>query len=106
MDSSYIETFAELTNKALNEDDTDKLIDLLMQRDAYSTYIINHNVAMRTEDARNYLLQEDRVVQKLENERKKLLIEMDELSKSKAVIRTYSPKFPFPPLPIFFEKKG
>jgi hypothetical protein len=106
MDSNYIETFEKLTKKALKETDIEKFIDLLMQRDAYSEYIVNHNVAISTEEAEKFLVQEDRVIQRLEDERKKLLIDMDELSKSKTVMRTYSPKFPFPPLPVFFEKKG
>jgi hypothetical protein len=106
MDSSYLEAFEELTKKALNEDDIDKFIDLLMQRDVYSSYIMDNNIAISTEEARNHLLQEDRVIKRLEDQRKKLLTEMDELSKNKAAIRTYSPKFPFPPLPVFFEKKG
>ncbi|MCX5806294.1 MAG: hypothetical protein NT010_09560 [Proteobacteria bacterium] len=106
MDTSYIENFEKLTKKALKEEDIDKFIDLLMQRDAYSEYIMDHNIAIIAEEAQNYLLQEEKVIQRLEDERKKLLTDMDELSKSKAVMRTYSPKFPFPPLPVFFEKKG
>jgi hypothetical protein len=106
MDSKYIETFEKLTKIALDETDIEKFINLLMQRDAYSEYIINHNIPISKEDAEKYLMQEGRVIQRLEDERKKLLIDMDELSKSKTVMRHYSPKFPFPPLPVFFEKKG
>lgn len=106
MDSSCIEEYFELTKKALKEDDFDKFIDLLMRRKVFIEYMIERNINIDVEEAQNYLLQEINIIKRLEKERKKILIEMDALSQNRKAVKKYSPKFPFPPMPVFFDKKG
>jgi len=105
MNDDMKKAFVELTEKVLLEDDIDKLIEDLIARNSSAEYLMKNDVNI-SEEAEGYLIKETEILKRLEDERKKLLIEMDKLSKSKAVIRTYAPKFPFPPLPVFFEKKG
>ena len=40
---------------------------------------------------------------RLNDERQKLLAQMDELSKNRSAAQKYRAKFPFPPLPVFFD---
>ncbi|HPH42502.1 MAG TPA: hypothetical protein PLX88_07005 [Syntrophorhabdaceae bacterium] len=106
MDASYIEDYIELTRKALDEHDPDKFIDLLMQRKVFLECMMKENDLIDVDEAQNYLLQETDIIERLEEERKKLLKEMDALSQSKKAVKKYSPRFPFPPMPVFFNKKG
>ncbi|MCX5813457.1 MAG: hypothetical protein NT178_13085 [Proteobacteria bacterium] len=105
MDNDKRKAFVELTEKALLEDNIDKLIEDLLERNSSVEYLMKDDVNI-SEVAEEYLSKETKILKILENERKKLLIEMDKLSKNKAATKKYSPKFPFPPLPVFFEKKG
>jgi hypothetical protein len=59
-----------------------------------------------SEEAEECLARETKILKRLKNECTKLLNEMEELSKNRKAIKTYSPKFPFPPMPVFFDKKG
>ena len=68
--------------------------------------MMKENDLIDVDEAQNYLLQETDIIERLEEERKKLLKEMDALSQSKKAVKKYSPKFPFPPMPVFFNKKG
>ncbi len=43
------------------------------------------------------------LLSRLNYERQKLLEEMEELSKNRNATRKYCAKFPFPPLPVFFD---
>lgn len=106
MDSHHIEVYSDLTERALKEDGLDEFINLLLQRMVILENMMENNVNIDSEEASNYLLKELNILKKLEAERKKLLVEMEELSKNKKAIKKYSPKFPFPPMPVFFDKKG
>ncbi len=105
LDDDKKKTFIELTEKALLEDDVDKLIEDLMERNSSVEYLMKNDVDI-SEEYEEFLLKETKILERLENERKKLLKDMDELSRNRSVAKAYSPKFPFPPLPVFFEKKG
>lgn len=106
MDASCIEDYLELTKKALDEHDVDKFIDILMQRKVFLEYMMEKNIHIDVDVAEDYILQETNIIERLEGERKKLLCEMDALSQNKKAVKKYSPKFPFPPMPVFFDKKG
>ena len=105
IDDDKKKAFVDLTEKALLEDDIDKLIEYLLERNSSVEYLMKNDVDI-SEEAEEYLLKETKILKKLEDERKKLLKDMDNLSRNKAATKKYSPKFPFPPLPVFFEKKG
>jgi hypothetical protein len=105
MDDDKKKTFFELTEKALLEDDVDKLIEDLLERNSSVEYLTKNDVDI-SEESEEFLFRETKILERLENERKKLLKDMDELSRNRSVVKAYSPKFPFPPLPVFFEKKG
>ena len=102
----HLKRFEELTGQALRENDVDKFIELLLQRDMHAQHLVKNNIEIDKEEKEKYLFMENEIIRRLEEERKNLLKEMECLSKNKKAIRTYSPKFPFPPMPVFFEKKG
>jgi hypothetical protein len=46
-----------------------------------------------------------RVIERLEEERSKLLSEIERYSESRRALRSYSPKFPLPPVAALFSVK-
>jgi hypothetical protein len=96
--------FVELTNEALAEEDRDKLIESLLVREPFRSDLINHRVRLDADVARELLSKEGRVLEKLEAARAEILKEMDRLSKNRHAAKAYSSKFPFPSVPVFFDK--
>ena len=100
------EEFIRLTEKALDEEDPDRFIEDLMKRDAHTGALLKNDPGSFGAETTLCLAHEQQILERLERERKKIIDEMDRLSKNKKAIRTYSPKFPFPPMPLFLNKKG
>jgi len=97
--------FIEMTEKALLEDDVDRMAQHLLKREIIRQHMVASNIDLG-EDAKECLSREAKVLERLEVEKKKVLKEMEDLSRKKSAAKTYSPVFPFPPMPIFFDKKG
>jgi len=57
------------------------------------------------EVAERFCANEMKVIERLEEERSKLLVEIDSYAQSRRAVRSYSPKFPLPPAPTFFSFK-
>jgi hypothetical protein len=106
MDSNPIDSFEDLTIRALKQTDVDNFIDCLLKREASVDYLTGSHVRLDEGEAKQYILRENEVLERLEAERKKLFKEMDSLSKNRKIVKKYSPKFPFPPMPVFFDRKG
>jgi hypothetical protein len=98
--------FILLTEKALDEEDPDRFIEYLMKRDAHTGALLKDNPSLFGNEAPRCLSREQQILERLEEERKKIIVEMDRLSNSKKAVRTYSTKFPLPPMPLFLNKKG
>jgi hypothetical protein len=99
------EEFVELTEKALLEEDGDRMIELLQAREVARQHMMVNDIDLR-EKAKEYLSRETKILERLEDEKKKLLKEMENISRKKSAAKTYAPTFPFPPMPAFFDKKG
>jgi hypothetical protein len=97
-------TFVDLTDKALPEEDGDRFIECLVKREPYSMDLINHRVELNEEEVQRMLDKETKILERLKEERAKLLNEMDRLSKNRRLAKSYSPTFPFPSIPVFFDK--
>ncbi len=96
--------FIRLSRAALEEQDRDKLIDLLMER---NKLFMEMQTAERTpdlslEEINECLQTEADILSRLEQERRMLLLKMDEFSKNRNAVQKYRASFPFPPLPVFF----
>jgi hypothetical protein len=96
--------FANLTDHAMPEKDIDKFIERLLEREPYAMDLINHRVKLSEAEIQDFLSKETIILERLKEERTKLLKEMENLAKSKKASKAYSPKFPFPPMPVFFDK--
>ncbi len=96
--------FIRLTRAALEEQDRDKLIDLLMERNKLFTEMqaAERPLDMSLEEMNDCLRTEADILSRLEQERRMLLSEMDDFSKSRSAVQKYRASFPFPPLPVFF----
>lgn len=100
------EDFILLTEKALGEADQDRFVEVLMKRDPYIGFLLKNDPRVFKDKTEKCLFYETLILNRLEAERNKVIEKMDKLAKSKKAIETYTPKFPFPSMPIFFDKKG
>ncbi len=104
-DRQIARDFVRLSREALKERSRERLIDLLMERgrlisDAQTS---GSRLDLPLHELKECLEREADLLSRLEYERKKLLKQMEELSKSRSAVRKYRSKFPFPPMPVFFD---
>jgi hypothetical protein len=97
--------FVRLSREAQKERSTERLIDLLMERgrlisDAQTS---GRQLDLPLDELKECLEREVKLLSRLEYERHKLLTRMEDLSKSMHVVHKYRAKFPFPPMPVFFD---
>jgi len=103
---SLIVEFKELTIAALEASNIDDFIKTLIKRDDLIKKIVKENIEIDTEEIDYLRALEEKVIERLEAERKDIIKHIGEIDEKKRAIRKYNPKFPFPPMPTFFEKKG
>lgn len=96
--------FTFLTERALEEKENDKFIEILMRRASIgdSIFKIGRDTSWITEED---LIREKKVLERLHKIKEELLFQMEELSKKRRLIKLYSSSFPFPQTPAFFEKE-
>jgi hypothetical protein len=94
-----------LTEAALAEKDVDRLIGLLNERWQGLHLIGDGKTRLEADELNAWLDKEKALLARLMEEKKKVLIEMDTLAKSRRAVQGYRPKFPIPPLPVFFDIK-
>ena len=103
---AIVERILDLSSRALSEKDRERFISYLKERSNLLAQIADKGVEVEEAVLRAWLEKEQEVLARLEEERKGVLKEMDGLSRRRAAVRQYSPKFPFPPMPAFFDKLG
>ena len=105
-EESVVESILELSSKALSEKGRERFIAYLKERGDLLAQIVGKDVEMDEDVLRVWLDKEKEILARLKEERKRVLEAMDRLSKRRVALRQYSPKFPFPPMPVFFDKLG
>lgn len=103
--SGDITLFEKLTRAALGEEDGKAFIGQLLEREKISGLFAGSPCVLDRALAGNLFENELLVIKRLEEERTKLLIEIDLYAQGKRAIRSYSPKFPLPPPLSFFDQK-
>jgi hypothetical protein len=105
VDGQTARDFIELSREAQKEPKRDRLIDLLMERGRLisGAQTSGSRLDLPLHELKECLEREVDLLSRLEYERKKLLKEMEELSKNRSAARKYRAKFPFPPMPVFFD---
>ncbi|MBA4416594.1 MAG: hypothetical protein C0392_01595 [Syntrophus sp. (in: bacteria)] len=97
-------SFMKLTDRAMPGKDIDKFIEYLLEREPYAMDLINHRIELTDDEIKDFLSKEKKILERLKQERTKLLQEMERLAKNRKASKAYSPKFPFPPMPVFLDK--
>jgi hypothetical protein len=94
----------QLSKAALREKDAKRFIGLLLERNTIVISSPLEESSYDLEEMERCLEAELAVLNRLEEERRRLLVEMEELSLSRRACQKYKPKFPFPPTPAFLDR--
>jgi len=103
-EENLIGKFNELTDKGLGEQKSEKFIELLLEREPYAMDLINHRVKLDREKAQEFIEKETKVLERLKEEKARVLKQMDQLSKTRKANRQYRSIFPFPQVPVFVDR--
>ena len=105
IDERDIQHFQELTHAALGEPDAAVFIERLLRREKMSARIAEFMPAIEKKAAERLYSDEVLIIERLESERSKLFVEIDAYAQSRKAMRSYTSKFPIPPVKPFFNKK-
>lgn len=103
IDAADIDLFEDLTKKALEESDGGVFINRLIERERFSKRLAESLVVLNGELAERFYDNEVRIIERLEEERMKLMMEIDRHSKIQKARRSYSPRFPLLNGPFFLD---
>jgi len=98
--------FEGMTLAALDQEDGAAFIKCLLRREKVCERLTASSSGLDTETAERLCATEMKVIERLEEQRSKLLAEIDRYSQKRRALRSYAPRFPLPPLfPLFSVKK-
>ena len=105
IDERDIYLFQKLTQAALNEPDPAACIERLLRREKLSARIAGFSPGMEKDLAERLYSNEMLIIERLETERSKIFVEIDLYARNQKALRSYTSKFPIPPVRPFFNKK-
>lgn len=97
--------FEGMTRAALEQEDSAAFVECLLKRQEVCERLALSSTMIDAKVAERFCSNEMKVIERLEEERSKLLMEIDSYAQSRRAARSYSPKFPLPPVPAFFSLK-
>lgn len=103
MTEDSVKLFLSLTEAAIKEENEEKFVEILKERDAVLTKLHLFEPTWIKEE---HIESEKRIIERLLAIKRKLLREMESLWKKKRSLTSYTPKFPYPPSPSFFNEEG
>lgn len=103
MTEDSVKLFLSLTEAAIKEENEEKFVEILKERDAVLTKLRLFEPTWIKEE---HIESEKRIIERLLAIKRKLLREMESLWKKKRSLTSYTPKFPYPPPPSFFDEEG
>lgn len=101
-----VEIFLRLTREALDTDNGEELFKVLLEREASYSSLEQLSSSLSPEHIAKLLFIERKILERLESERRKIIKDMDKLSRQMKTVRAYSAQFPFPLMPVFFNQTG
>jgi hypothetical protein len=101
-----VERIIDLSNEALLEKDREKFSYCLKKRSELISLVSGEPIEVGEILLKTWLEVEQKILNRLEEERRNVLREMDALSKRRMATRHYSPRYPLPPMPVFLDKRG
>ncbi len=93
-----------LSCSALAEEKRDRFIQCLQERAPLLKELLADPPEVEEDVAKMWLETETALSARMEKERGLVLQEMEGLSSRRKAVGRYAPKFPFPPLPVFFDR--
>ncbi|MCX7856653.1 MAG: hypothetical protein N2513_01525 [Deltaproteobacteria bacterium] len=96
--------FNSFTDCALSEEDDEIFLEILMERDKIFDIITQTETSL-TWVRMEHLIKEQEILKRLENIKSKVLKSMENLTQRKKALLSYRSRFPFPPMPAFFERE-
>lgn len=99
------EEFILLSEIVLGEEDQDRLVAVLTKRNASIGLLMSEDPKVFEDEITECLDRESLIIEKLEDERRKVVEKMEKVSRSRQAARSYSASYPLPPIPRFFGKK-
>jgi hypothetical protein len=101
-----VEDFFRLTKEALNTDSAEVFFNVLIEREALCNLSEQFSSLLIPEHIAKMLFIERKILERLESERKKIIRDIDKLSRKMKTARAYLPRFPFPSMPAFLDQTG
>jgi hypothetical protein len=101
-----VEIFLRLTREALDTDNGEELFKVLLEREASYSSSEQFSSSLSPEHIAKMLFIERKILDRLKSERRKIIKDMDKLSRQMKTVRAYSARFPFPSMPVFFNQTG
>ncbi len=99
-------TFLRLTREALDTDNGEELFKVLLERETSYSSLEQFSSSLSPEHIAKMLFIERKILDRLKSERRKIIKDMDKLSRQMKTVRAYSARFPFPSMPVFFNQTG
>jgi hypothetical protein len=96
MDKKTDIDFIEWTIRALKEKDIDRFMGLLMKREEFSRKLREEGHVISFNEVKDALKREEEVLARLENEKTRVIHEIEKLSLCMKAVRAYKAQFPIP----------
>jgi hypothetical protein len=99
-----VEGFFRLTREALDTDSAEDFFNALMERETLFSSSEQISASLSPEHIAKMLFIERKILERLESKKRKIIRDIDKLSRQMKTARAYSVKFPFPTMPAFFDQ--
>jgi len=103
VDKSKIEAFKELSIRALETEETADFVECLVKRQEIADAIARDDEPVPEEDIAEYLAREREILERLVDEKNRLIADINEHARSMRAVKVYRAKFPFPVMPAFVD---
>jgi hypothetical protein len=98
--------FFRLTREALDSNNDDAFFNVLIERNKMFGSIKQFPSSLSPEYIKKMIFIEKKIAARLENERKKIIEDIDKISQQINTLKAYSVRFPIPSMPAFFDQTG
>jgi len=105
IDKNIMEFF-QLTRNALDSDNAEAFFSVLRERNVLFRLSEQLSFSLSSEYAAKMIFIEKKILERLKIERKKIIKDIDNLSRQINTVKAYSARFPIPSMPAFFDQTG
>ena len=98
--------FFRITRNALDTDNDETFLHSLIQRNALFGSLEQFSSCLSQEYIEKMIFLEEKIIERLKTERKRMIKDIDEVSRKISTVKAYSALFPIPSMPAFFDLTG